>query len=60
MKAERCRPRVPASAKQRQISLVRYPRALAVAWTVSDLAGLGMPGPEQVVTALGFRDRSFQ
>ena len=35
-------------------------RALRVAWTVSDLAGLVMPGPEQVVTALGFRDRSFQ
>ncbi|WP_172650526.1 YifB family Mg chelatase-like AAA ATPase [Rhodococcus opacus] len=35
-------------------------RALRVAWTVGDLAGLDMPGPEQVVTALGFRDRSFQ
>ncbi|AOW92371.1 hypothetical protein BFN03_05660 [Rhodococcus sp. WMMA185] len=35
-------------------------RALRVAWTVSDLAGLDMPGPDQVMTALGFRDRSFQ
>ncbi|MEV0946268.1 YifB family Mg chelatase-like AAA ATPase [Rhodococcus sp. NPDC049939] len=35
-------------------------RALRVAWTVSDLAGLDMPGPDQVVTALGFRDRSCQ
>ncbi|MFZ2173952.1 MAG: YifB family Mg chelatase-like AAA ATPase [Rhodococcus sp. (in: high G+C Gram-positive bacteria)] len=35
-------------------------RALRVAWTVSDLAGLDTPGPEQIVIALGFRDRSFQ
>ncbi|MDH6680073.1 magnesium chelatase family protein [Rhodococcus sp. LBL1] len=32
-------------------------RALRVAWTVADLAGLGSPGADQVGTALGFRDR---
>lgn len=35
-------------------------RALRVAWTVADLAGIDMPGPEQVVMALGFRDRGLQ
>ena len=35
-------------------------RALRVAWTVSDLAGESMPGPDQVATALDFRDRGFQ
>ncbi|QNG19208.1 YifB family Mg chelatase-like AAA ATPase [Rhodococcus triatomae] len=34
-------------------------RALRVAWSVGDLAGLDRPGPEQVVTALGFRDKGF-
>ncbi|NKR29123.1 hypothetical protein GS504_03925 [Rhodococcus hoagii] len=31
--------------------------ALRVAWTLADLAGLGAPGPDQVTTALKFRDR---
>ncbi|MFF1554222.1 YifB family Mg chelatase-like AAA ATPase [Rhodococcus erythropolis] len=35
-------------------------RALRVAWSVADLAGEAMPGPDQVVTALDFRDRGFQ
>lgn len=35
-------------------------RALRVAWTIGDLAGVEMPGPEQVVMALGFRDRGLQ
>ncbi|NMM85181.1 hypothetical protein B2J88_12505 [Rhodococcus sp. SRB_17] len=35
-------------------------RAIRVAWTVSDLAGETMPGADQVVTALDFRDRGFQ
>ncbi|RZL23710.1 MAG: ATP-binding protein [Rhodococcus sp. (in: high G+C Gram-positive bacteria)] len=35
-------------------------RALRVAWTVSDLAGESTPGPDQVATALDFRDRGFQ
>ncbi|WP_372027552.1 YifB family Mg chelatase-like AAA ATPase [Rhodococcus sp. NyZ502] len=35
-------------------------RALRVAWSVADLAGEPMPGPDQVVTALDFRDRGFQ
>lgn len=34
-------------------------RALRVAWSVADLAGIDMPGPDQVVTALGFRDRGL-
>ncbi|RVW09866.1 ATP-binding protein [Prescottella agglutinans] len=32
-------------------------RALRVAWTLADLAGVGSPGADQVGTALGFRDR---
>ncbi|MCL2533989.1 MAG: YifB family Mg chelatase-like AAA ATPase [Nocardiaceae bacterium] len=32
-------------------------RALRVAWTVADLAGLDAPGVDQVGCALGFRDR---
>ncbi|MES9516715.1 YifB family Mg chelatase-like AAA ATPase [Rhodococcus erythropolis] len=35
-------------------------RALRVAWSVADLAGEAMPGPDQVVTALDFRDKGFQ
>ncbi|MDJ0112601.1 ATP-binding protein, partial [Rhodococcus erythropolis] len=35
-------------------------RALRVAWSVADLGGEAMPGPDQVVTALDFRDRGFQ
>lgn len=34
-------------------------RALRVAWTVADLAGLERPGVDQVVTALGFRDKGL-
>ncbi|NKS97081.1 YifB family Mg chelatase-like AAA ATPase [Rhodococcus hoagii] len=33
-------------------------RALRVAWTLADLAGLETPGTDQVTTALEFRDRS--
>ncbi|RVW03820.1 YifB family Mg chelatase-like AAA ATPase [Rhodococcus xishaensis] len=32
-------------------------RALRVAWTLADLAGLSCPGSDQVGAALGFRDR---
>lgn len=32
-------------------------RALRVAWTVSDLGGAPSPGPDEVATALHFRDR---
>lgn len=32
-------------------------RALRVAWTLADLAGLETPGTDQVTTALEFRDR---
>jgi magnesium chelatase family protein len=32
-------------------------RALRVAWTLTDLAGLERPGPDQIATALAFRDR---
>lgn len=35
-------------------------RALRVAWSVADLAGDAMPGPDHVATALDFRDRGFQ
>lgn len=35
-------------------------RALRVAWSVADLAGVNVPGADQVSTALGFRDRGVQ
>ncbi|NLE79202.1 MAG: YifB family Mg chelatase-like AAA ATPase [Rhodococcus sp.] len=35
-------------------------RALRVAWSVADLAGVDVPGADQVATALAFRDRGFQ
>ncbi|MGC0363485.1 magnesium chelatase family protein [Rhodococcus sp. 27YEA15] len=35
-------------------------RALRVAWSVADLAGAAMPGSDEVVMALDFRDRGFQ
>ncbi|NLG54250.1 MAG: YifB family Mg chelatase-like AAA ATPase [Rhodococcus sp.] len=34
-------------------------RALRVAWSVADLSGVDRPGPEHVITALGFRDKGF-
>jgi magnesium chelatase family protein len=38
-----------------QMSIRGVDRTLRVAWSLADLAGLAMPGPEQVTTALGFR-----
>ncbi|WP_256991985.1 hypothetical protein [Rhodococcus sp. 06-1477-1A] len=34
-----------------------HPRALAVAWTLNDLAGGAVPGADEVGAALDFRDR---
>ncbi|AQA24091.1 magnesium chelatase, subunit ChlI family protein [Rhodococcus sp. MTM3W5.2] len=36
---------------------MRYPAAFVVAWTLADLAGLAVPGEDQVGCALGYRDR---
>jgi magnesium chelatase family protein len=37
------------------LSVRGFDRVLRVAWTLSDLAGLGTPGPDQVAEALGMR-----
>jgi magnesium chelatase family protein len=37
------------------LSVRGFDRVLRVAWTLADLAGLGVPGPDQVAEALGMR-----
>src|SRR4051794_12598958 len=37
------------------LSVRGFDRVLRVAWTLSDLAGLSLPGPDQVAEALGMR-----
>ncbi|MFI6429192.1 YifB family Mg chelatase-like AAA ATPase [Rhodococcus oryzae] len=43
--------------REGQITARGADRALRVAWTLADLAGLALPGEDQVGCALGYRDR---
>ncbi|MFC7447236.1 YifB family Mg chelatase-like AAA ATPase [Rhodococcus daqingensis] len=43
--------------REGQITARGADRALRVAWTLADLAGLSVPGEDQVGCALGYRDR---